>query len=127
MWKVLEAAVPTGTPGAILLGPAHPSTQKSIPDAPEARPRQTPGSLPGALWATLTSPRSPPTGVLLDERVVLLDQIVPLVLREVPGSVLGEVDVLVLQPSQVGLAHLARDIHELPRQAHEPRSCTLGN
>lgn len=65
--------------------------------------------------------------VLLNEAVVLLCQIPPLVLREVLGGVLRDVDVLVLQLPQVGLAHLARGVHELSREALELGFGILGS
>ena len=96
----------------------HP-TPTQAPRRPEARLRRQ----------RLRSTRAPlvarAAGVLLNERVVLPGQLLPLVLREVLGGVLWEVDVLVLQPPQVGLAHLAGSVHELLREAPELWSRSL--
>lgn len=56
----------------------------------------------------------------------MLGQILPLVLRQQLGSVLRDADVLLLQLPQGVLAHPARHVHELLREARELRVGILG-
>lgn len=102
-------------------------------DVPEAGPPQTSPDVParpptGARRAPPPAPPRPLTEPppLLDEGVVLPGEVLPLVLRQALGGVLGDIDVLVLQLPEVGLAHLARRVHQLLREACELRGGVLG-